>query len=447
LKQAEEKTMSKMAASIPVLVVNEGTAPSLTETKRPKKGRLMKKLLDPLASLRLTVWLFALSIALVFFGTLAQADEGMWTVLSKYFRSGIAWIPWQVFVKFAQVFLNVSPEVQVSGSFPFPGGWLLGGLLLANLLAAHIVRFKLSWKRSGILLIHSGLVVMMLSELVTGLFAVESRMTIEEGQSVNYAEDARASELAVIDRSGAKQDDVVAIPGSRLSKAANTGEAIRHEALPFDVKVIRYMLNSALPEEPIEGAKNLATAGDGRLRVAVERPEVSGTESAVDVPSAYVTFLTKGSNKSLGTYLVSVWWSATAERTQKVKVNGKTYDVCLRFKRTYKPYTLHLTKFIHLLYPGTDIPKDYTSRLRLIDPERGENREVEISMNHPLRHGGETFYQADFNLPSGRKGTILQVVRNPGWLMPYFSCGMVAGGMLLHFGLHLLSFLKRRATV
>ena len=41
-------------------------------------------------------------------------------------------------------------------------------------------------------------------------------------------------------------------------------------------------------------------------------------------------------------------------------------------------------------------------------------------MNHPLRYQGETFYQSGV-LGLG-KGTILQVVRNPGWLIPYISC-------------------------
>ena len=45
----------------------------------------------------------------------------------------------------------------------------------------------------------------------------------------------------------------------------------------------------------------------------------------------------------------------------------------------------------------------------------------------------------------GDKGTILQVVRNPGWLMPYVSCTLVTLGMLLHFGLQLVTFLVRRA--
>src|SRR5437868_12474643 len=142
----------------------------------PQGKALLKEMLGPLASLRLTVVLFSLSLVLIFLGTLAQVDQGIFTVLHRYFRTGIAWIPWQVFVRFGQVFFGVPQSVEISGSFPYPGGWLLGGLLLVNLLAAHAVRFKISWKRAGILLIHSGLVIMMLGELVTGLFAVEGKM-------------------------------------------------------------------------------------------------------------------------------------------------------------------------------------------------------------------------------------------------------------------------------
>jgi hypothetical protein len=175
-------------------------------------------------------------------------------------------------------------------------------------------------------------------------------------------------------------------------------------------------------------------------------PEESGTDSKVDVPSAYVTFKKKGSGESLGTYLVSVWLS----NPEKVKVDDKIYDVSLRFKRTYEPFTLHLIKFSHDVYPGTDTPKNFSSKVRLVDPERGEDREVLISMNNPLQYGrgsvfglgGETFYQADF-LKFGRTGTVLQVVRNPGWILPYISCTMVSLGMLIHFSVNLMSFIQR----
>src|SRR5438445_12161902 len=117
-----------------------------TKTVRPSAATSMiKKILTPLASLRLTVVMFVLAIALVFMGTLAQVDEGIFTVLTKIFRTGIAWIPFQALVRFGQVFLGVSPDAQVSGSFPFPGGWPLGAVLLVNLLAAQPLRCKLPW--------------------------------------------------------------------------------------------------------------------------------------------------------------------------------------------------------------------------------------------------------------------------------------------------------------
>ena len=65
-------------------------------------------------------------------------------------------------------------------------------------------------------------------------------------------------------------------------------------------------------------------------------------------------------------------------------------------------------------------------------------------MNEPLRYRGETFYQADFDKKTETQ-TILQVVRNPGWLLPYISCFLVTLGMMTHFGITLVNFLRRRA--
>jgi uncharacterized membrane protein len=65
-------------------------------------------------------------------------------------------------------------------------------------------------------------------------------------------------------------------------------------------------------------------------------------------------------------------------------------------------------------------------------------------MNQPLRYGGKAFYQASF----GKNDTlsILQVVENPGWLIPYVSCVLVALGLLIHFGISLRRSLRRRAA-
>ena len=206
------------------------------------------------------------------------------------------------------------------------------------------------------------------------------------------------------------------------------------------------MVNSTIPEEIPEGAENPANAGDGLKVLAVEQKPVSGvdTEGLGNVASAYVTLKEKATGKSLGTYLVSQYFSLGRDMPQQVSLNGKTYNLYLRYKRTYKPYTIYLKDFRHDIYPGTEIPKNFSSDVRLTDPSRDVNREVTIWMNNPLRYEGETFYQSGV---LGRdEGTVLQVVRNPGWEMPYVSCVMVSLGMLVHFGMNLLKFTKRRAT-
>jgi hypothetical protein len=97
------------------------------------------------------------------------------------------------------------------------------------------------------------------------------------------------------------------------------------------------------------------------------------------------------------------------------------------------------------MFLGTETPKNFASTVQLIDSDRKEDRKTTISMNAPLRYVGETFYQSGWFPGDG--GTVLQVVNNPGWLMPYVSCVMVALGMIIHFGLNLLKFLQRRMAL
>jgi len=114
----------------------------------------------------------------------------------------------------------------------------------------------------------------------------------------------------------------------------------------------------------------------------------------------------------------------------------------LRPVRYYKPYSVTLQKFTHDKYVGTEIPKDFSSKVTLIDPERSVNRDVLIYMNHPLRYRGETFYQAGFQKDDS--ATILQVVHNPSFIAPYLACVIVAAGLLVQFGFHLVGFSRQR---
>ena len=69
--------------------------------------------LKPIASLKLTVVLFAMAIFIVFAGTVAQVDRGIWTVVDQYFRCYVAWIELGIF------FLCC---IDVHGGLYFPRG-------------------------------------------------------------------------------------------------------------------------------------------------------------------------------------------------------------------------------------------------------------------------------------------------------------------------------------
>lgn len=293
-------------------------------------------------------------------------------------------------------------------------------------------------QRAGIVLLHAGISLLMVGELVTDLAAVEGRMTIPEGETSNYAEDIRTAELAITTNEGDAQR-VTVIPQHLLEKASRSDTPVQHPDLPFNLRVRRFDENSRLAN-PVKGEPNLATDGAGLLRVSVPIRSESGVsvDSGVNVPAAYVEPLDKVSGKSLGVWLVSL-----NVVPQEIQASGETFATSLRFKRLYKDYSVTLTDFSFDRYAGTNIPKNYESDIVLRDPSRGVERPVRIWMNNPLRYAGDTLYQSGFD-PETEKATILQVVTNGGWMIPYLSCMYVGLGMLGHFAITLMRFARRR---
>ena len=372
-----------------------------------------------LASLRLTVVCLALGMLLVFLGTLAQVNFGIHAVQAHYFQS---------------LFIYWSPAGAKWKIPILPGGYLLGTVLLINLLAAHATRFQLSKKKLGIILLHFGVILLLLGQLLTGLFARETQMRIDEGQTLGYSEASREVELAVIDSTSPEFDQVVAIPEAVLAR----GGTIQNPTLPFTIKIRQFMPNSHLVmrSQAPQAPASLATVGFGKNIVINEEPRTVRDDER-DLSAAFIELAsTMG---SLGPWLVT---NAIPD-WQSFNLNDHTYSLVLRQRRFYKQFALTLLHFAHDRYAGTDIPKNFSSRVRLIDFERNENREVLISMNDPLRYRGYTFYQSGFD--NNDKTSILQVVKNPAMLMPYIACGLVALGLLTQFSMHLFGFVKKRS--
>ena len=331
--------------------------------------------------------------------------------------------------------------------------WQLGQSLAAAgiVLAGALVLFR---KRGGVVVIHLGVALLMIGELIVGLFAVEQRISLMEGQATNFARQANALEVAVVDTSRPDVDAVVAIP---LSLLESRGKLERPD-LPFALELLEFYPNSVLTPSS-DGQPNPATRGMGLAQIAEETRTSSGADpdQRVDIASAYVRVLPPGESKG-EVYLLSQWLNDSEGITfqqqdlpEAVTVGDRTYEVSLRARRLYKPYTIELLDAHSESYLGTTRPKDYASRINLIDDSdvtRLEN--YRIWMNNPLRYGGETFYQSgyhNFRTPDGKpvEGTTLAVVNNQAWMVPYVACAFAMVGMLVHFGNTLSRFLRRQA--
>ena len=365
-----------------------------------------------LKSFQLTIVLLALLMCLVLFCTLAQVEMGTQGAVDAYMRSFIVW------------------NQPLLLRLPFPGGALVGLLLTLNLLAKTI-DIKLSWQKSGMWLVHAGLVVLFAGEFVAGMMQVDTNLSIEVGQTVNFVQSYKQMELAVIDVTDPTWDEVYSVPDTRLAK----GGAVAIPGTPITLNVKKFYANAELSNQGPGAPPSLATAGIGAGVSVEERPVVSA-DNEINQTSAFVEPIAGG--RSYGTWLVSVALGAPQSFTHE----GRTYTLAMRLRRQYLPYAFTLKQFRHDVYPGTEIPKNFSSLVQVVNPSRNESREVLIYMNQPLRYEGKTFYQASF----GKNDTlsILSVVENPGWLLPYVSCVLVSLGLLVHFAIVLRRSLKRR---
>ncbi len=335
-----------------------------------------------------------------------------------------------------------SARYPVMFKFPFVGGYLLGITLLVNLLAAHFQRFKFSRKKIGIFMTHAGLIFMLLGQLVTDKFQVESNLRLEEGQTKGYSISGNECELVIIDKSKPNTDTVAAIPAEVLGK----NKTYPAGSLPFKVTVLDYFTNSDLVQLGQE-QPNKATHGKGLELATIDKESVTSLEE-VNFPGAYIK-LQSTEGIELGTWMVSALFGALRQPIpeQIFEHGGKEYELALRFKRYYTPYDIELIDFKHDKFQGTEKARNFSSLVTVRDRDSGAEREVNIWMNHPLRTHGKTYFQASFD-PENDKATVLQVVRNPGWVTPYISCALVGFGLLIQFLTHLFSFnRKRKAAV
>lgn len=474
--------------------------------KAESTSNLLLKICHSLASLKLTVFLLGVSLVLVFVGTLAQVEMGIWDVVDQFFRCYFSRVKVSYFIPG-----EVGEATQRLHYF-FPGGYTLGGLLLVNLLCAHSLKFKITkekkdlaigliftvaglalifwavrdgivkedipsayvdsykrvlyrlltglgstlvlligcWylfrKRAGIVVLHFGIILLLFSELITGVYATEGNMRISEGDYSSFVDISRTFELAVSDPTvDPSVEKSFVIPDNLLKR---TGEWHSSDKIPFDFKVNKWFDNSNISSRD---KNDPSYSGLGESFQITEITKVSGVESnTMDLPAMEIEFKDK-SGKAIGKYIFSLRMYLENNKSfeQELSVGDKKFNMMFRNKREYlysigskQPVRVKLIDFRHDQYIGTSVAKNFSSLVQLVDEEKEIDRKVLISMNNPLRYTGRTFYQSSF--APDESGTVLQVVSNPGWMLPYLCCVIVGIGMLFQFILTLSKFVNRR---
>ncbi len=321
---------------------------------------------------------------------------------------------------------------------------LIQGVLAAVLcyLGALVV-FR---RKAGIVVVHAGLLLLMIGELYTTWSAREQRLFFYEGDTTSHTYDVDFAEVAFIQKLSDDREKVVTVEMNHL----DIGGIVEDERLPFRIRPLGVYRNSVIlrrrpGDKGFDDERGLASV----FRAEVQAP-VSGADSdAVNMPSAYIELLHPEKDESLGVFLVSTeLYQQPDFELDQVEIDGQTWSTGLRFRHHYKPYQVTLVATERTNYLGTETARSYSSRFRIVDPDHNTDEVKQVSMNQPLRYNNETFYQSGHDTDrEGRRYSVLQVVQNTGWLIPYVSCGFVAIGLLLHFSGTFVRFIERLPTL
>ena len=132
-----------------------------------RKDTSFGRIAEFLSSMKLTLWCLALLMILVVACTLLQVPLGTHLAVERTIRTFLVW--W-------------TPEGSSQKIPVFPGGGLVGAVLLLNLLFAQFLKLERSRRKAGLWLAHLGVALLFVGEFTTALLQVESQMPIEVGQ-------------------------------------------------------------------------------------------------------------------------------------------------------------------------------------------------------------------------------------------------------------------------
>lgn len=379
-------------------------SPSRSWRQAAARHPATKAVLHPAITLVCLLILFAL----VFFGTLYQTEHGLWEAQNRFFGYGV---------------------VLIGGFFPLPGASLVLWVLSVQLLVT--MALVLPWKAAklGLWVVHLSIFALLFGGFLTQTLAVESQLTLAEGEEGHYTTAYHEWELAFWESRG-DSNHVIAYDAAHLEPGAVL------EVMPYKsrIKVKAYYRNAdAFTTQATNGAKYVNPSGVGTLEQ--RKPDKEVTRNA---PGIIFTLAERNKPEK------DILLYGLEQVPLILTLDGKRVNLQLRLKHYPLPFSLKLTDFVKNVHPGTDVPSSFESYADF--NMGGTSRPVKIWMNNPLRHEGYTFFQASYaQAPGMVEKSTFAVVTNPGRVLPYVSSILVFGGMLLHFLLRLIPFIRKEA--
>lgn len=355
------------------------------------------------------IWL----MVLVVLGTVAQKYIGLYRAQYTYFSSFFFW--W--------------------GRVPLPGGYTTLGIVSLNLLAKFIFASPWHWKKSGTIITHFGVLLLLLGGLLTSITSKEGSMLIYEGDQSGHFDDYHQKELIVytLAEDGTEKKVV-----SYEWNQARVGKTFKVPGPEFSIEVLKRCQNcNSINRKDPEKDPNYAELQGRAKKFDIETIPLDKDN---EKNKAGMFFRIIGSDDKDGIHF-SVDF---IESAPFVSVNGQTYYIALRRQRSYLPFSIRLLDFDKQYYPGTDIPHHYKSEV-IVQDNGAEWRSL-IQMNEPLRYRGYTFFQSSFIDNGRQQATILAVVRNAGRLFPYISSITMCIGLLVHMILNLPRLIQKEGS-
>ena len=367
-------------------------------------NKISKLISSPLIFSYTVLWL----IVLVFFGTIAQKDIGLYASQMKYFSSYY---------------------FTILGFIPLPGGRLTVMIMTINLFSSLFKKSLWKLKKIGIIIVHIGGLLLLLGGGVTAYFSSEGNMVISEGDSSDHVNDYHTMELAFVNTSLEDSLEYTVFDSPILS----VGNSIKYDNLGIEINIIDMIKNVRI-ENRISPSDSIYK---GLLKDFVLLPKQPEKEATQNRPGIILKI------EGTGQITDGIYGIFLGQRTpDRFTLNDQNFFTEFRRKRTYLPFAIQLADFEKIMHPGTDIAKSYSSEVNLI--ENDNSRRILIKMNEPLRHRGYTFYQASFIDDLPRETTVLATVKNHGRLFPYISSIIMSIGLLIHLLISLPKTLEKR---